>query len=156
MASIETDFIIDGDEGYDPDSAPTVPVRVDGDVYIAHCPKDSVLLLLADLQGDISEVSQVRTIVEQLLLGMFDEDDAQALLGKIFDPSNRRVGMAYVISLLHKIVEHFEDELGMQVVGEQSRGQGERGTAKAPTRKAPAKKTTTRKSPANKKTAAAA
>lgn len=155
MASIETDFVIDGDEGYDPDSAPTVPVRVDGDVYIAHCPKDSVLLLLADLQGDISEVSQVRTIVEQLLLGMFDEDDAQALLGKILDPSNRRVGMAYVISLLHKIVAHFEDELGMQVVGEQSRSRGER-AAKVPTRKASAKKTTARKSPANKKTAAAA
>ncbi|MFI9463756.1 hypothetical protein [Streptomyces xiamenensis] len=155
MANIETEFLIDGDEGYDPDSAPKVPVRVDGDVYTAHCPKDSVLLLLADLQGDITDASRVRTIVEQLLLGTFDEDDAQALLAKIFDPSNRRVSMAYVVSLMNKIVKHFEDYLGMQItVEETAKNRAQRRATKAPAKKAAAKKTSTRK-PAAKSSAAA-
>ncbi|MFD7507894.1 hypothetical protein ACFV5N_00900 [Streptomyces sp. NPDC059853] len=152
MASIETDFIIDGDEGYDPDSAPTVPVRVDGKVYTAHRPKDSVQLLLEDLQAQATDTRQYREILHQLLLAMFDEDDAEALLAQIMDPSNRKVGILYMLDLFRKVVAHFKDELGFELeIEEQAQNREGR---RAAVKKAAAKKTSTRKAPA-KKTAAA-
>lgn len=103
-----TEFVIDGDAGHDPDALPAVSVRIDGDVYLAHCPKDSVGLLLADLETRAADPAEAQQIIEQMLRMVLDADDAEAVMEKVLDLGNRRIGVGYVIDLVHKIVDYYE------------------------------------------------
>ncbi|MGW1840727.1 hypothetical protein [Streptomyces sp. NPDC002067] len=106
-----TEFVIDGDAGHDPDALPPVPVRIDGAVYQAHCPKDSIGLLFADLADRAEDPAEQRRIVEQMLRMILDEEDAAAVMEKVLDMGNRRVGIGYVTDLVQRIAEHYEPQL---------------------------------------------
>ncbi|MFG2225390.1 hypothetical protein [Streptomyces sp. NPDC048644] len=106
-----TEFVIDGDAGHDPDALPPVPVRIDGEVYEARCPKDSVGLLFADLAGGAEDPAEQRRIVEQMLRMVLDDEDAATVMEKVLDMGNRRIGIAYVTDLVQRIAEHYEPQL---------------------------------------------
>ncbi|ONK13129.1 hypothetical protein [Streptomyces sp. MP131-18] len=109
-----TDFVIDADAGYAPDDLPPVPVRIDGEVYQAHCPKDSVGLILAELQERASDPAAQREAVHQILQSLFTPEDADQLLAKVLDLGNRRVTLRYVLHLLNLVSEHYEPDLRAQ------------------------------------------
>ncbi|WP_301126735.1 hypothetical protein [Streptomyces cacaoi] len=139
-----TDFVIDGDAGHDPDALPPVSVRIDGEVYAARCPKDSVGLLFADLEGRADDVSAQREIVQQLLRMILDDEDADAVMDKVLDLGNRRVGIAYVTDLVQKIAAHYEPQLRAQreeMGASEPQNRAQRRTAqRSPAKKSAAKK----------------
>lgn len=141
-----TDFVIDGDAGHDPDALPPVSVRIDGEVYEAHCPKDSVGLLIADLETRADDPSEQREIIEQMLLMVLSPEDAGKVMDKVLDLGNRRVGVGYVVDLVQKIAKHYESDLKARraEMGLEPANREERRAAK----KAPAKRTATKKAAA--------
>lgn len=150
-----TEFILDADTGYDPQELPPVPVRVDGKVYQARCPKDSLPVLMARLQNseDIAQnLGQAEHLVHQILLSIFDDDDARELMDRLLDMSERRVTLAYVIHVVNLVAGHYEtdlnaqyDEMGMSnplapAEVEPANREQRRALTKAPARKTAAKK----------------
>lgn len=105
-----TEFVIDGDAGH-PDALPPVSVRIDGVIYQARCPKDSVGLLFADLEHRAEDPAEQHKIIEQTLAMILDPPDASAVMAKVMDLSNRRVGISYVMDLVQKIANHYEPQL---------------------------------------------
>jgi hypothetical protein len=135
-----TEFVIDGDAGHDPDALPAVAVRIDGAVYEAHCPKDSVGLLFADLAERAEDPAEQRRIVEQMLRMVLAPGDAVTVMDKVLDMGNRRVGIGYVTDLVQKIATHYEPLLRAQ---REEMGLAE--PSNRPQRRAAAKMTTAKK-----------
>ncbi|WP_019548474.1 hypothetical protein [Streptomyces sulphureus] len=145
-----TEFVIDGDAGHDPERLPPVSVRIDGEVYQAHCPKDSIGLLYADFEERADDASAQRGITEQTLRMILAPEDAEAVMAKVLDMGNRRVGVSYVMDLAQKVMRHYEPQLQQQreemgVAEPQNRAQRRSAAKRAPAKKAAAKKTATKK-----------
>lgn len=112
-----TEFILDADTGYDPQELPPVSIRIDGKVYQARCPKDSLPVLMARLQNTDQlkkDLSGAETLVHQILLSIFDEEDAQELMDRLLDMAEKKVTLAYVIHVVGKVAEHYETDLEAQ------------------------------------------
>lgn len=112
-----TEFVLDADTGYDRNELPTVSIRVDGEVYTAHCPKDSLPVLMARLQ----DAEQIKAdpglpehLVRQILLSIFDEEDADELMARLLDMAERKVTLAYVIHVVRLVADHYETDLNQQ------------------------------------------
>lgn len=150
-----TDFVLDADTGYDRKELPTVSIRVDGKLYTAHCPKDSLPVLMARLQnqeqiGDDPGLPE--HLVRQILLSIFDEEDADELMDRLLDMAERKVTMAYVVHVVRLVADHYETDLEAQYAEmgvtnplrkeEPANREARRHPVKAPAaKKAPAKKT---------------
>jgi hypothetical protein len=158
-----TEFVLDADTGYDRDELPPVPIRVDGKVYEAHCPKDSLPVLMARLQNreQIEEdPGMPEHLVRQILLSIFEEADAEELMDRLLDMAERKVTLAYVIHVVRLVADHYETDLEQQYSemgmnnplakqeAEPANREQRRALAKAPAKKAPAKKTAAKKTPA--------
>jgi hypothetical protein len=153
-----TDFVIDADTGYDREELPTVPIRVDGKVYTAHCPKDSLPVLMSRLQNQ-EQMEQdpglAEHLVQQILLSIFDQDDADELMNRLLDMAERKVTMAYIVHVVRLVADHYETDLEAQYaeMGVTNPLRKEEPANRA-ARRHPAKATAAKKAPA-KKTAAA-
>jgi len=112
-----TDFVLDADTGYDRNELPTVPIRVDGKVYTAHCPKDSLPVLMArlnDAEQIKADPGMPEHLVSQILLSIFDQDDADELMTRLLDMGERKVTLAYVIHVVRLVADHYETDLEAQ------------------------------------------
>lgn len=112
-----TEFILDADTGYDVDELPPVPIRVDGTVYEARCPKDSLPVLMARLQDRETlekDLGRAEHLVRQVLLAIFSEEDADELMERLLDMAERRVTLAYVIHIVQMVAAHYETDLEAQ------------------------------------------
>jgi hypothetical protein len=112
-----TDFVLDADTGYDRNELPTVPIRVDGKVYTAHCPKDSLPVLMArlnDAEQIKADPGMPEHLVSQILLSIFDQDDADELMARLLDMGERKVTLAYVIHVVRLVADHYETDLEAQ------------------------------------------
>lgn len=112
-----TEFILDADTGYDVDELPPVNIRVDGTVYEARCPKDSLPVLMARLQDRETlekDLSRAEHLVRQVLLAIFSEEDADELMERLLDMAERRVTLAYVIHIVQMVAAHYETDLEAQ------------------------------------------
>jgi len=159
-----TEFVLDADTSYDREELPSVPVRIDGKVYTAHCPKDSLPVLMARLQDrdQIAEdPSMPEHLVSQILLSVFDPEDAEELMERLLDMGERKVTLAYVIHVVRLVANHYEADLEAQYSemgmdnplrgGEAPRNREQRrALAKAPAKKTTAKKTAAKKTTARK------
>jgi hypothetical protein len=157
-----TEFMLDADTSYDREELPSVPIKVDGTVYDAHCPKDSLPVLMARLQSRdqiANDPGLPEHLVHQILLSIFNEDDAKELLDRLLDMAERKVTLAYVIHVVRLVADHYEKDLEEQYadMGMDNPLRGEPEPANRAERraltKAPAKKTAAKKTAA-KKTAA--
>lgn len=153
-----TDFFLDADTGYDREELPPVNIKVDGQVYQAHCPKDSLPVLMARLQNReqmTEDPGLPEHLVKQILLSIFSDEDAEELMDRLLDMSERKVTLAYVVHIVRLVADHYETDLEQQYaeMGVSNPLRKEEVPANRATRrqqnKAPAKKT------AAKKTAAA-
>lgn len=159
-----TDFVLDADTGYDREELPPVPIRVDGTVYEAHCPKDSLPVLMARLQNreNLEEDPGLpEHLVHQILLSIFSREDADELMERLLDMAERKVTLAYVIHVVRLVADHYETDLeehysdmGVQnplsKKAEPANRAERRALDKAPAKKAPAKKTVAKKTAAKK------
>lgn len=154
-----TEFVLDADTGYDRNELPTVPIRLDGKVYTAHCPKDSLPVLMARLQNreQIEEDPGLpEHLVHQILLSIFDEEDADELMARLLDMAERKVTLAYVIHVVRLVADHYETDLEQQYADmgvpnplrkepAPANRQERRAAKKAPAKKTAAKKTAAKK-----------
>ena len=159
-----TEFVLDADTSYDREELPSVPVKVDGKVYIAHCPKDSLPVLMArlnDAQQIKDDPSLPEHLVRQILLSVFDPDDADELIERLLDMAERKVTLAYVIHVVRLVANHYQDDLEAQyaemgmdnpLAAQEAPANREqrRALAKAPAKKTAAKKTAAKKTAARK------
>mgnify|MGYP003575453326 CR=1 FL=1 len=159
-----TDFVLDADTSYDRDELPTVPIRVDGKVYEAHCPKDSLPVLMArlnDAQQIKDDPSLPEHLVRQILLSVFDQADADELVERLLDMAERKVTLAYVIHVVRLVADHYQADLEAQYADmgmenplaaqpEPANREQRRALAKAPAKKTAAKKTAAKKTAARK------
>lgn len=109
-----TEFILDADTAYDHTEQPPVPIRVDGKVYQAYCPKDSLPLLMARLQDEeeiAADPGLPKELVHQILLSTFDEEDAAEILARLLDMSEKKITLAYVMHIVGLIADHYKTEL---------------------------------------------
>lgn len=152
-----TDFVLDADTGYDRSELPTVPIKVDGTLYTAHCPKDSLPVLMARLNN----AEQIKDdpglpehLVHQILLSIFDQEDADELMERLLDMAEKKVTLAYVIHVVRLVADHYETDLEQQYAEmgvdnplrkEAAPANRAARRAKAPAKKAVAKKTTPKK-----------
>lgn len=153
-----TDFVLDADTGYDRNELPTVPIRVDGKVYTAHCPKDSLPVLMARLQNREQledDPGLPEHLVQQILLSIFDQEDADELMDRLLDMAERKVTMAYVVHVVRLVADHYETDLEQQYAdmgvtnplrkevpaNREARRHPAKAAPKAVAKKAPAKKT---------------
>jgi hypothetical protein len=137
-----TEFVIDGDAGYDPDALPPVAVRIDGEVYQAHCPKDSVGLLIAEFEQHQDDASTQRELISKVLRAFLEEEDAEAVMAKVLDMGNRRVSIGYLLNLLEKVGAHYEpqvkarqEEMGLAVGNREQRRAAAKTAAKKTARR---------------------
>lgn len=159
-----TEFVLDADTSYDRQELPPVPVRIDGKVYTAHCPKDSLPVLMARLQ-DREQIADDPTmpehLVSQILLSVFDKDDADELMERLLDMGERKVTLAYVIHVVRLVANHYEADLEQQytemgmdnplrAAPAPANREERRALAKAPAKKQAAKKTAAKKTTARK------
>lgn len=155
-----TDFVLDADTGYDREEQPPVTVRVDGTVYEAHCPKDSLPVLMSRLQNrDYIEQDPglPEHLVHQILLSVFSEEDATELMNRLMDMADSKVTLAYVVYVVHLVASHYEQELDDQYsemgvknpLGKQEEEPANRAERRTQKR-SPAKKTAAKKTAAKK------
>jgi hypothetical protein len=108
-----TDFVLDADTGYDVDELPPVLIRIDGEVYKAHCPKDSLPVLMSRLQGvDLEDEPGVADhLVRQIMLSIFTEEDTTSLMDRLLDMQERKITLAYLIHVVRMVADHYERDL---------------------------------------------
>lgn len=155
-----TEFVLDADTGYDRNELPTVPVLVDGERYTAHCPKDSLPVLMARL-NDAEQIKEdpglPEHLVRQILLSIFDEEDADELMERLLDMAERKVTLAYVIHVVRLVADHYKTDMDQQYaemgVPNPLRAEEEpanRAARRATKKTVPAKKTAAKKTAARK------
>lgn len=110
-----TEFIADAD-AYTPQEAPRAPVRVDGTIYMARCPKDSVVFIgvnLDETAGDEEDVDRSAALatLRNAVRAVFDEPDAEEILAKVLDTGNRRVTIGHIRYVIKKVIEHYRPHL---------------------------------------------
>lgn len=160
-----TDFVLDADTSYDRQELPSVQVRMDGVEYTAHCPKDSLPVLMARLQDReqlTEDPSLPERLVHQILLSIFDEDDAAEVLDRLLDMGERKITLAYVIHVVRLVADHYQTDLEAQYADmgmenplraaepEPANREQRRALGKAPAKKAAEKKTAAKKTTARK------
>lgn len=160
-----TDFVLDADTGYDREELPSIRVRMDGVEYTAHCPKDSLPVLMARLQDAEAikdDPALPERLVHQILLSIFDRDDAAEVLDRLLDMGERKITLAYVIHVVRMVADHYQTDLEAQYAEmgmdnplrapepEPANREQRRALAKAPAKKTTAKKTAAKKTTARK------
>lgn len=115
MATAPVDVVLDADDGWTQDELPPVNVRIDGDVYTAHCPKDGLPLLLARLQAQAQEdPSTLEHLLVRTLEAVFEPEVAETLVERLVDMSDRKVTLAYILHVIGKVNDHYAPELEKQ------------------------------------------
>lgn len=155
---MSTEFVLDADTGYDAEELPPVSIRVDGTVYVVHCPKDSLPVLMGRLQSQDIAADPLGPshLVRQILLAVFEEEDADELMERLVDMRERKVTLAYLIHVVGMVAEHYREdmeahyaEMGMENPVAQE-VPANRAARRHPGKAAPAKKTAAKKTAAKK------
>ncbi|MFE7963421.1 hypothetical protein ACFU0X_10260 [Streptomyces cellulosae] len=158
------EIVLGGSEGYRPKQVPTVTIDVHGKVYTARQPKNTVPLLVAEVQekfsglseradGDMSGVLlEMRQSVRLLLRAMFSEKDTEDVLRRLADPAEERMDLAVVFEVYGAVQQHFSEEIAAEF--EDLELEAPPAVKKAAAKKAAAKKATSRK-PAARRAASA-
>jgi hypothetical protein len=152
---VATRIVINMDEVHRSLDLPTVPVIIQGNEFTAHYPKDTVELMQARLNERINDGDTSATVelLHSTLLSMFAREVADDLLERMLDMTNREVGLAYVMDLLHRIKNHYMEnhgeeinayrrELGLAVPEEEKKAVA-KPQDRLPARRAPRKKAVT-------------
>lgn len=134
-------------------AAEPVYVRIGGNVYLAHPPKDTVLMGM-DTDKDTITAAVSLDMLCDIIRGMLESDAAEEVMEMIRDPSNAEVTFATMTRIIDFLIA---DEDGPQWGKAINETMSELGSGRTPTTvKMPpnaAKKPAARKTPA-KKTAA--
>ncbi|MGW7504389.1 hypothetical protein ACWGIR_23050 [Streptomyces albidoflavus] len=149
------EIVLGSGEGYRPEAVPTVAIDVYGKVYTARRPKNTVPLIVADVQekfrglanmstqGMSSVLAEMRTSVGLLLRAMFSDEDTEDLLRRLADPREELMDLAVVFETYAALQTHFAED----IVDEYEDMELE---APAPAKKAAAKRAATKKAASRK------
>lgn len=105
------DFVINADDGYEPEDLPPIKVDMDGVLYTAYCPKDSLPMTLARLKArmekDNQDLAVHEEMVSRLLHAVFDKADAEAILDRVVDLSERKITVRFVMHVVELVQNHY-------------------------------------------------
>lgn len=105
-----TEFVLDADTGYTPNTLDSITVRIDGEEYTAYPPKDSLPILMARL-NDTDELERdpnaQQELVLQILLSIFEEETAEFLLERLMDMRDRKFTLGYVLHIVGLVGDHY-------------------------------------------------
>lgn len=106
------DFIIDADGDDDltlPEHVPTVPVKIGGRTYTAHCPKDVMWAQLASGQHHRSVSGQAYQVFS-FLDAAFESNDVDDMERRFRDRGDP-LSFRHLMRALDMITEHFRDRM---------------------------------------------
>ena len=156
------EIVLGSGEGYRPKEVPTVTIDVHGTVYTARQPKNTVPLLVAEVQekfaglGDRAHseaelagvLREMRQSVRLLLRAMFSEKDTEDVLRRLADPTEERMDLAVVFEVYGAVQQHFSEEIAAEFEDLELEAPAE--VKKAAAKKTAARKATSRKPAARK------
>jgi hypothetical protein len=120
------DIVLTRSEGYQPQTVPTVTIDVHGKVYTARRPKNTVPLLVADVQerfvglADIPGQSEdqvrgvlgeMRDAVRLLVRAMFSDADTDDILRRLTDPAEESMDLAVIFEVYGAVQNHFAEDI---------------------------------------------